>query len=193
MTFKLVRAFAALARALVEWTSRTAPNTLVTVMKERLDRLFRHAAWANRAVVERLKSQTSLPPKATAILAHVLAAEDVWLHRIRNQPARLAVWADLSLPDCETQTAKNSAAYAQVLEGLDESGLDHAVVYRNSQGVRYESRLEDILLHVCLHGSYHRGQIASLVRASGGEPVNTDYIVFVRSQRDVAGGPGAGR
>ena len=162
-------------------------------MKERLDRLFRHAAWANRAVIECLKSQPSLPRKATTILAHVLGAEDVWLHRIRSEAGRLAVWADLSLSDCEAQAAKNSAAYAQVLEGLDNEGLDKTVVYRNSRGVRYETRLHDILLHVCLHGSYHRGQVASLVRASGGEPVNTDYIVYVRSQQEGAGGPGVGQ
>jgi len=33
---------------------------------------------------------------------------------------------------------------------------------------------------VALHGSYHRGQVAAAVRAAGGEPVNTDYITYVR-------------
>ena len=160
-------------------------------MKERLDHLFRYAACANRAALECLKSLTQLPPKATAILAHMVAAEDVWLRRITNESGRaVAVWADLSLSECESQLAKNNAAYTKLLAGLDDDALDRRIVYWNSQGVRYENRLEDMLLHVCFHGSYHRGQIASLVRASGGQPVNTDYIVYVR---EGAGREGSGR
>jgi uncharacterized damage-inducible protein DinB len=33
---------------------------------------------------------------------------------------------------------------------------------------------------VALHGSYHRGQIALLMRQGGGAPAATDYIAFVR-------------
>jgi uncharacterized damage-inducible protein DinB len=33
---------------------------------------------------------------------------------------------------------------------------------------------------VALHGSYHRGQIALLVRAGGSTPAPTDYIAFIR-------------
>jgi uncharacterized damage-inducible protein DinB len=40
--------------------------------------------------------------------------------------------------------------------------------------------VEDVLLHVALHGSYHRGQIAAAVRAAGGEPVNTDFVTWTR-------------
>jgi uncharacterized damage-inducible protein DinB len=38
-----------------------------------------------------------------------------------------------------------------------------------------------VLLHVVSHGAYHRGQIASDLRNSGGEPVLTDFIHWVRS------------
>jgi uncharacterized damage-inducible protein DinB len=38
----------------------------------------------------------------------------------------------------------------------------------------------DMLLHVALHGAYHRGQIALLVRAGGSTPSPTDYIAFIR-------------
>ena len=38
-----------------------------------------------------------------------------------------------------------------------------------------------VLTHVALHGSYHRGQIAALIRSGGDEPINTDYIMWLRS------------
>jgi uncharacterized damage-inducible protein DinB len=37
-----------------------------------------------------------------------------------------------------------------------------------------------LFAHVALHGAYHRGQIAWLVRDSSHEPVNTDFIMFAR-------------
>jgi uncharacterized damage-inducible protein DinB len=40
--------------------------------------------------------------------------------------------------------------------------------------------VDDILLHVALHGSYHRGQVALLVREAANKPAPTDYIGFVR-------------
>jgi uncharacterized damage-inducible protein DinB len=45
----------------------------------------------------------------------------------------------------------------------------------------FRSQISDILLHVALHSSYHRGQIAAAVRAAGVTPVNTDFITFARA------------
>ena len=50
----------------------------------------------------------------------------------------------------------------------------------NSKGEPWTSRVEDILLHVVMHSAYHRGQIASDVRASGHTPAYTDFIHCVR-------------
>ena len=36
------------------------------------------------------------------------------------------------------------------------------------------------LLHVPLHGQYHRGKINLLLRQAGRQPAPTDYITFVR-------------
>jgi uncharacterized damage-inducible protein DinB len=50
----------------------------------------------------------------------------------------------------------------------------------NSAGQAFTSTVEDILLHVCLHGQYHRGQVALLLREAGAAPATTDYIAFAR-------------
>ncbi|MFL5508025.1 MAG: DinB family protein, partial [Gemmatimonadaceae bacterium] len=52
--------------------------------------------------------------------------------------------------------------------------------YKNSAGEQFTSSVENILTHVFMHGSYHRGQVASLVRAGGDTPSPTDYIFFTR-------------
>ena len=39
-----------------------------------------------------------------------------------------------------------------------------------------------ILQHLANHGSYHRGQITTLLRQLGASPVNTDMIGFYRER-----------
>ena len=62
-----------------------------------------------------------------------------------------------------------------------EFGRTDAVEYVNSKGEPWHSLADDILMHVIIHGGYHRGQIATIVRQSGATPAYTDYIHCIRS------------
>jgi len=62
------------------------------------------------------------------------------------------------------------------LQELTADGLEETVSYVNSKGEPWTSSVEDILTHLVLHSSYHRGQIAADTRASGHAPASTDYI-----------------
>ncbi len=52
--------------------------------------------------------------------------------------------------------------------------------YKNYVGDYYETNVEQIMSHLVNHGSYHRVQVAMLLRQKGYEPVNTDYITYDR-------------
>jgi uncharacterized damage-inducible protein DinB len=64
--------------------------------------------------------------------------------------------------------------------GLTPDAAARRVTYRNSAGREFASPVEDILLHVALHGAYHRGQIAAALRGAGAVPEPTDFIAFAR-------------
>ncbi|HYJ78559.1 MAG TPA: DinB family protein [Longimicrobiaceae bacterium] len=88
------------------------------------------------------------------------------------------------------QIGRLDARHVAPLQKLD---LDREVPYINSAGQGFQSTIGDILLHVALHGAYHRGQVAAAVRARGGAPVPTDYIAFVRGvPAATRGGAGEG-
>jgi uncharacterized damage-inducible protein DinB len=53
------------------------------------------------------------------------------------------------------------------------------VEYKNLSRKEFLST-RDILTHVAMHGTYHRGQIAAALRAADITPPNTDFITFVR-------------
>ncbi|MDF1506258.1 DinB family protein, partial [Roseisolibacter sp. H3M3-2] len=68
----------------------------------------------------------------------------------------------------------------------DADGLARVVEYRTTAGDARRSTVGQILSHVALHGAYHRGQVAMLVRDGGGAPSSTDYALYVWSAADRA-------
>lgn len=145
-----------------------------------LARLFDHLEWADQKVLESIRSAHHLPAKALELYAHVLGAEHVWLSRIRGEPATLDVWPSLTIDECDKIAGDNSASFTRLVSELTPAVIEKQITYRNSAGASFTSTLEDILVHVALHGSYHRGQIAASLRAAGETPVATDYIAFTR-------------
>jgi uncharacterized damage-inducible protein DinB len=149
-------------------------------LRDHFSRLATHLEWADQRVLTSLRSAANLSAKALEIYAHILGSEHVWLSRMYGTPPRLAVWPNLSLDDCSQVAADNATQYRKVVDGLTDEAVTRGITYKNSAGEQFTSTLEDILTHVFMHGSYHRGQVASLIRAGGSTPAPTDYIFFTR-------------
>jgi uncharacterized damage-inducible protein DinB len=151
------------------------------VRLELIRRLYAHLEWADQAALRALQGAPgSLEKRALGLYAHVLGAEHVWLARLEQRRPSVAVWPDIPLAECATLSRENAAAFHAFLAALTETGLDEQIPYINSAGQHFRSTVLDILVHVSLHGTYHRGQVALLVRDGGGKPAPTDFIAFVR-------------
>jgi uncharacterized damage-inducible protein DinB len=55
---------------------------------------------------------------------------------------------------------------------------DDKFKFTTRKGARFELLFHDIVLHMINHGTYHRGQIANMIRIQGEKPVATDYLLF---------------
>jgi uncharacterized damage-inducible protein DinB len=142
--------------------------------------MFRSLGWANRQALAALRNSPAAQDEALPLLAHLLAAEHIWLARLEQRAARLAVWPQLTADDCEQLAAENDAGYRAYLERLGPGQLEAPLQYRNTKGQEFVTPVLDVLTHVVIHGAYHRGQIARCIGRSGGAPVNTDFITFAR-------------
>jgi len=149
-------------------------------MSGHLRKLIEHLKWADAAALEALRRSSGSDTRALTIYSHVLGAEAVWLARLAGRPSDVAVWPILSLEQAASLAERNAAELDAPLVSLSPDDLGREIDYRTSDGRAFRSSIEDILLHVALHGSYHRGQIALLIRGGGGEPASTDYIAFIR-------------
>ncbi len=144
-------------------------------------RLFAHMRWADDRALQSLREAPGRHvQRATELYGHILGAEQVWLARLRQAPPTVAVWPKLTVEECATLATETHHDWDAYLAGVSEAGLAAELAYVNSAGQAFRSTVEDVLLHVALHGAYHRGQVALTVRDGGGTPSPTDFIALAR-------------
>lgn len=139
-------------------------------------------AWADRLAreaIERIPVGSEARARAERLYAHIAAAEHAWLARIRDRPARYEGWPQLDLDAAARLVSESMAEIRAVL--AEPGALQAEVTYLSDAGRRYATTTADVLTHVALHGSYHRGQLAMLARQADAGPVLTDYMEYLRT------------
>lgn len=99
-----------------------------------------------------------------------------------GEESLLPVWPQLTVEELEEVGDVIDAKARDLHATLRVEDLPRAVRYRNTQG-EYETPLGEILLHVAMHGQYHRGKANALLRAAGLEPAPVDFIFWSRAGR----------
>ena len=143
-------------------------------------RLFAYDDWANQEALKAIERATGATGRALPFLAHILSAQRLWWERIVGAATTYPVWPEFTVQQCAAEIAFLEPRWREIFEG-GEARMSATVAYKNSKGEPWTSRVDDILMHVIMHGAYHRGQIALEMRASGNVPAYTDYIHAVRN------------
>lgn len=150
--------------------------------------LLAYNAWANRRL---LRAAAALPRDlleqdlATSFrsiwgtLLHMACGEWLWLGRWQTAPGRGSDPGDCrSLAELEARWDEIAREQLAFLAGLGAQELDRPVSYENPPGTTWTYALREMVRHVVNHSTYHRGQVASLLRRLGRTPPATDYLVF---------------
>jgi len=147
---------------------------------ERLNQELSYNAWANREALRSLLTARTAPERALAVMAHIIGAEWLWLRRLGQPSPLMEVWPTLPMTQCEGQLRELSRTWQAWLDGLSPESLGEPIRYTNSKGEEWSNTVADMLTHVVLHSSYHRGQVASLLGRAGEAAAYSDYIECVR-------------
>jgi len=149
---------------------------------EHLRELFRYNDWANRRIIVALKMGTS--ERSLQILAHLLITEAEYYERLYGKDSTgFNFWPGLDLAQCGELAKAAAEQFEKLLRRFDEEGLDITVRYRTSEGIQYENTYREMLTHVLLHSSIHRGNIILKLREDGLEPPKIDYIIYLRETK----------
>ncbi len=114
-------------------------------------------------------------------LNHVYLAELVWISRIEGDPGTTI--ADLSAPaDMAALGAAWSVLHTRWIDwGKALDDWSKPMTIRNRSG-EFQLPYWKVVMHLMNHGSYHRGQLATMLRQAGVKPPATDLMVFYRSK-----------
>lgn len=145
-----------------------------------LRRQFVYDAWANQEVLNAIRTQGGGDARSLEFMCHILAAERLWLERLQQQPQSVPVWPKPDFAWCQAEASEMGSRWHKFLDLITAGDVNLTVSYTNSKGEPWENTIMDVLTHVIMHSAYHRGQIASHMRANGQTPACTDFIHGVR-------------
>ena len=160
--------------------------------------LFEYNAWANRRSLEAasvLTAEKFVQPMGSSFgsvrdtLAHIWGAEWIWLERFQGR-------SPSSLPD--TTQFQDMASLRErwdelamrllgFVRDLTQADLDRVFEYKTLKFGVYRNPLWESMQHLANHGTYHRGQVTTLLRQLGAQPIATDLMHFYRERATAAG------
>ncbi len=148
-------------------------------------------AWANDRLLEGagalapeqyLQDMKSSHGGIHGTLAHIVGAQKMWLSRWRGVPDTTVLSGkDLgSLQELIATWRKVNADTVSYLSSITEEKLNETFTMTTTAGKEFHHSYREALVHLINHSTYHRGQVASMMRQHGVKPPATDMIAYYR-------------
>ena len=154
-----------------------------------IKQFYDYNRWANARVLEAVAKITPEQyakdlgnsfPSIRDTLTHIMSAEWIWHQRwLGTSPKAMRNTAEF--PDLDAlKTAWSALERAQMafIRELTNEALQTVIAYTNTRGEAYQYPLWQMMQHVVNHSTYHRGQITTMLRQLGAQPVGTDLLLF---------------
>ncbi|MCS6822344.1 MAG: DinB family protein [Microscillaceae bacterium] len=149
-------------------------------MKEYFLRLFAYNLWANEITLDSLKKYKITDDYCLQMFSHIVNAQYIWHRRLTEQPNDYKIWDKWSIEQMQNALTENHALWQTYLNKLTPQELSRTFEYKNSAGDTFTNNVQDCLVHLINHATYHRAQVAKRLRELGFVPQNTDYITYCR-------------
>jgi uncharacterized damage-inducible protein DinB len=158
--------------AYTTWASRRLVDAAARLTPEELTRDFQTA---DRSVLRSL--------------AHVFAADRIWLARLTQAPTpQFITEEDYSLSVLQNDWPALLDRWQQWAADLTDESAQAIVAYKDMKGNPYSQPLWQLVLHVVNHGTHHRGQVSGFLRVMGHSPPPLDLVFYYREQAAAASG-----
>ncbi len=164
-------------------------------MKALLQQYSDYNIWANKILFDRIgklseeqlqKEIASSFPSVYKTIVHMWQAEDIWWQRLKlvENIAALSETFKGDFNELTTGLAKQSTLWKQWVDNANDYQLTHVFAYvRNKE--QYKMKVNDMLLHLFNHATFHRGQLVTLLRQLGevDKIPSTDFSTYCRVKK----------
>lgn len=165
---------------------------------EEIRGLFDYNTWANRRSLDAAAALTNeqfLQPMGSSFssvrdtLAHIYSAEWIWLERFHgNSPSTFLDTSNLTdIASLKNVWQEQDSRLQSYIRGLKPADLECTHEYKTLNYGVYSNPLRQSLQHLANHGTYHRGQVATLIRQHGAKPIPTDLLHYYRERATTVG------
>lgn len=157
--------------------------------------MYEYHVWATRTVLARLRE---LPPAvyrqeipnssfrtAAEAMAHIYQVDYCWLRVLEGESMRdaLVLTAPMreqaesaGIGELETLFLDLAGRYRDWFGRQDD--LERTIVLDNPYTRIRETKLSEIVLQVVNHGTYHRGNLATMLRQIGHTSTMSEYVLY---------------
>lgn len=157
-----------------------------------LNTLANYNFWANQKICSYIldagealadKETESSFPTIRKTLYHLWDAQAIWLKRLNGESPNS--WPSHNfkgnLNDAIKLIEENSQALVDYTEALSENEIFNKIEFKATDGTPYYNTVQEILMHVMNHSTFHRGQLITMLRSVGFTNVgSTDMIRYFR-------------
>lgn len=159
--------------------------------------LYDYNTWANHRVLDASAALSdeqftrdlhSSFPSVRDTLVHLFLVEWIWLERWYGRSP--STWTPSSeFPNLHTvrgrweQIERDLANY---IAGLKPDDLSRIIHHKTTKGEPQSAPHWQMLQHLVNHQTYHRGQVATMLRQLGAQATSTDLIFFYRERAATA-------
>ncbi|MGB6488940.1 MAG: DinB family protein [Steroidobacteraceae bacterium] len=143
--------------------------------------------WADRGLYEVVgRNLERLTHEESSIMLrifdHMHVVDRIFQHHLRGLPHAFRAPRSETIP--ELRALADSAKevddwYASYVGGLTEDDFEQSVDFVFTSGKPARMRRGEILLHVCLHGTYHRGNAGAVLQLKGITPSRDSITDFL--------------
>lgn len=163
--------------------------------KNQLKDFYDYHAWANSQIFNRLKElpeemitleMTSAFPTIAKVLVHLYFTDSLWLGIMSGKSMKEGLEAfqqkraetELKpLSELEALYEETAARYKSLLEA--ERDFNKQLVVENPYAGPLKTTIAETIFHIVTHGSYHRGNIAAMLRQQGQASVMQDFGLYL--------------
>ncbi|CAG4897291.1 DinB family protein [Paraburkholderia gardini] len=116
------------------------------------------------------------------ILDHIHVVDTIFQHHLRGLPHTFQAPRSERMPELQALACSAREVgdwYAHYVDSLAESDFEQPVDFVFTSGKPARMRRGEIILHVCLHGTYHRGNAGAVLQLRGLTPSRdaiTDFL-----------------
>ncbi|WP_018767960.1 DinB family protein [Bacillus sp. 105MF] len=155
--------------------------------------MYNYHIWANQTILGRIKElpssvlsqevNSSFPTIAHA-LSHIYAVDKMWYLVLTGNGMQEALQACIPLNESILSSVDEYAHnFAELAEQYREwfrsqTDLEQTILLENPFASIRQTRLSEIVLHVVNHGTYHRGNVSTMLRQLGHASTMNDYSLF---------------